>query len=81
MRITYDRERDVAYFELDDVRKPHPEGGSNMLLPPWFPFRVDVFYDGAKGEEYLVAVRVEDASKRLHPDALAQAVPFEPYAS
>jgi hypothetical protein len=76
VRIELDAERDVAYIRLEDVRRPHPWGGSNMILPPAFPFRVDLFCDA---EERLVAVRVEEASKNLHPDALELAIPFEPF--
>jgi hypothetical protein len=75
MRVTLDRERDVAYIELEEPRRAYPDGGSNMLLPPSFPFRVDLVYDG---DERLVVIAVEEASKRLHPDALKLAVPFEP---
>ena len=47
-----------------------------MLVPPQFPFRVDLVHDG---EERLVVICVEEASRRLHPDALRLAEPFEPF--
>ena len=48
---------------------------ARALLPPQFPFRVDVYYDE---EERLELISVENASRRLHPDALKLAVPWEP---
>src|SRR5438128_1056124 len=51
MRVTLDRERDIAYIELEEPRRPYPDGGSSMLLPRGFPFRVDLVYDG---DELLV---------------------------
>jgi hypothetical protein len=74
--VTIDKERDLAWIELEEPRRPYPDGGSNMLIPPMFPFRVDLVYDG---EERLVMIRIEEASKNLHPDALKLAVPFEPF--
>ena len=80
VRITYDRERDIAWIELEDVRKSHPQGGSHMMLPPYFPFEIHIHYDGPKDERHLTSIRVPNASKRLHPDALAHAVPWKPLA-
>jgi hypothetical protein len=76
MRIMFDKDRDVAFVQLKDVWEASPGGGSSMLVPPHFPFRVDVYYDE---EERLEMISVENASKCLHPDALELAVPFEPF--
>jgi len=56
-------------------REASPGGGSTFVAPPYFPFKVDLFFEE---HERLELIRVEDASTRLHPDALKLTLPFDP---
>jgi hypothetical protein len=74
MRVMLDREKDIAYVQLKDVWEANPDGGSYPLLPPPVPDRIDIYWDG---EGRVEMISIVNASKRLHPDALKLAVPFE----
>ena len=69
MRMTYDRVANAFYLYLTN-EKPQP-GGESIPVDPPEGIQAFVVMDWRDGK--IVGLEVLDASKRLHPDLLAQA--------
>lgn len=75
MRVSYDHEADRIYIDL--TREPvwNWEGSALMLPPSQVGTVIHLHFDK---EERLIALDVQDASKTLPPELLAEAEPYSP---